>query len=129
MSTLISFEAHYCVYWFWGHLGDSSADQYQMLPVTDLGLPVWSYKVIHSLWLPLMDLVCMGGAKLYTKATSTIIEPWGKVINRPKYLQTWLHLPVPANCLLETLSPGSLAVCEMNDILSESTGRCDLCSD
>ena len=88
------------------------------------GATKWS-TVCGFLW---WTWLYMGGAKLYTKATSTIIEPWGKVINRPKYLQTWLHLPVPANCLLETLSPGSLAVCEMNDILSESTGRCDLCS-
>ena len=30
--------------------------QYQMLPVTNLGIPVWSYQMICALWLPLLSL-------------------------------------------------------------------------
>lgn len=35
---------------------DSRAGQYQMLPMTHPGLPVWSYKTIHILWFPLLGL-------------------------------------------------------------------------
>ena len=35
---------------------ESGAGQCQTLPVTGYGRPVWSYKVIHSLWLPLLGL-------------------------------------------------------------------------
>ena len=41
----------------WGFLGkDSSAGQCEMLPVTGPKQPDWSYKAIHSLWLPFLEL-------------------------------------------------------------------------
>ena len=58
------------VIWSWplvvsvlGPLGrESGASQCHMRPVTGPGLPVWSYKVIHSLGL------CLLGLGLCTKA-------------------------------------------------------------
>ena len=55
-------------FWSWpvsvlvlGTLGrDSGADECQMLPVTGPGWPVWSYKAIHGLWIPLLDLIVHG---------------------------------------------------------------------
>lgn len=39
----------------WVYLArDSGPGKYQALPVTGPRLPVWKYKVIHSLWLPLL---------------------------------------------------------------------------
>lgn len=53
-----------------GPLGrNSGAGQCQTLTVTGAGQPVWSYKVIHSLWLPLLGLgVYVERTKLHTKA-------------------------------------------------------------
>ena len=44
-----------------GLLGrDSSADQCQKMPVIGCDLPVWRYKAIHSMWLPLLGLGMYG---------------------------------------------------------------------
>ena len=40
--------------------GATGADEYEMLPVTGPVQPVWSYKVTHSLWLPLLGLGVWG---------------------------------------------------------------------
>ena len=34
-----------------------------MLPVTDPGEPIWSYKATHSVWLPLLGLGVCGKDK------------------------------------------------------------------
>ena len=45
---------------------DSGAGQSQVLPVTVSGLPVWSYKAVHCLWLPLVGLVmCRTGQTVH----------------------------------------------------------------
>lgn len=58
--ALTSPEAGHWVYWFWASWeGLSGVDQRQMLPMTGPGQNVWSYKAIHNLWLPLLDMsVC-----------------------------------------------------------------------
>lgn len=39
---------------------DSGIGQYQTLPVTAPGQHVWVYRVINSLWLPLLGLAVCG---------------------------------------------------------------------
>ena len=41
---------------------DSSADQFQTLPVTGPGVSAWIYKATHSLCLPLLGLDVQGEA-------------------------------------------------------------------
>lgn len=48
--------------------GSHSGVGYQTLPVSARGQPVWSYEVLHCLWLPLLGLGVHGRTKLCNKA-------------------------------------------------------------
>ena len=97
-----------------GTLGsDSGAGQCQtlpVLPVTGPGQPTWSYKVIHSLWLPLQSLsVC---EKDHAMHQDWLLPALGlgtgqqKSQVTPTFTFTCLHLPeaVQAHALKEPVA-------------------------
>ena len=48
-----------------------------MLPVTSLGQPIWSYKVIYSLWLILLGLGMHGKDKAaHQGSLLPLLDPW-----------------------------------------------------
>lgn len=61
--------------WFWDFLGGTSEGQCKMLLVTSSGLPVRSYKVIHSWQLPVLAWMPVGRATLQTEASDTRTRP------------------------------------------------------
>ena len=69
-----------------------------MLPVAGPGKPVWSYKVIHSLWLPLLVLVCMGRTKLHLSTGFTITGPGDRQKSQGTPRSTSVRLHLPAMC-------------------------------
>ena len=86
------------VLWLLGmHCG---VDLCRTLPVAGPGQPVWSYKAIHCLWLPLLGLEFCGQTKLHSKAG--FYQHWSQeqVSKSPEAPETHLCLLLPARCLL-----------------------------
>ena len=50
-------EAGLWVCWFWDLLGGTAVQDNISCCLAGSGQPVWSYRIIHSLWLPLLGLV------------------------------------------------------------------------
>ena len=75
---------------------DSDSNQCHTLPVTGSGQPVWSYKVIHSLWLPLLGLGVHRNDQGVHQGQLYQHRAQGQVIKNPKIL---LCLPLPASYL------------------------------
>ena len=65
-------------------------------------MTVWSYKAIHSLWLPLLGWVCLGKATLHTKASFHQHQAQGQGSKRPK--APW-NPPLPASSCCRLLDP------------------------
>lgn len=92
-----------------GYLGSGASweglqcSQCQMLTISGPGLPIWSYKAIHSFWLLLLGWVCVEGSKVGIKAGFYQHWAWEQVSKRPKAPQDSL-LPASAWWLSVRLS-------------------------
>ena len=78
-----------------------------------LDKPVWSYKVIHSLWLPLLGLGVHGKDQAVQKASFYQHWAWRQVSKSPKAPE---DCPLPICCLLGSFTERATVVLELHKV-------------
>lgn len=81
---------------------DYGSGQCQMLPA--YGKPIWSYKGIQSMWLSLQVLGVCGKNKDAHQCCLQLAPNPDHVYKSPKLSRDRLHLPLPAGCLLGSVT-------------------------
>lgn len=99
---------------FWSLFrGNAGVGQYQILPVTGPELPVFSYKAIHSLWVPLL------GLSVYRKDQTVYqVRLLLALVLGPgqRKSQGTLSLLLPTGCLLGSALEEPLAVLNLYEV-------------